>query len=106
MSKLFEEIPIGGMTLQNGFVRPATWEGLAHRDGSVTRKPIKMMIDVPMQKKIHDRVVKAKKAIEAMQKNTELMKVLRTIREGKGDKATVEVLCKEFDALEEKLLNL
>jgi len=50
MSKLFEEIPIGGMTLQNGFVRPATWEGLAHRDGSVTRKPIKMMIDVPMQK--------------------------------------------------------
>jgi len=41
-----------------------------------------------------------------MQKNTELMKVLRTIREGKGDKATVEVLCKEFDALEEKLLNL
>jgi len=38
MSELFEETSIAGMTLHNRFVRSATWEGLANRDGSVTHK--------------------------------------------------------------------
>lgn len=36
MSHLFEEAPIGGLILKNRFVRSATWEGLADRDGGVT----------------------------------------------------------------------
>jgi len=46
MSELFEETSIGGMTLRNRFVRSATWEGLANRDGSVTRKLMEMMVDL------------------------------------------------------------
>ena len=43
MSKLFEESSINGMSLKNRFVRAATWEGLATKEGEVTPKLIKMM---------------------------------------------------------------
>lgn len=32
--KLFESSSLGGITLKNRFVRSATWEGMAHEDGS------------------------------------------------------------------------
>lgn len=43
MSKLFEESIINGMSLKNRFVRAATWEGLATKEGEVTPKLIEMM---------------------------------------------------------------
>jgi 2,4-dienoyl-CoA reductase-like NADH-dependent reductase (Old Yellow Enzyme family) len=43
MAELFESVSINGMTLANRFVRSATWEGLASREGSVTPKLTKMM---------------------------------------------------------------
>ena len=43
MTKLFEHTLINGMSLSNRFVRSATWEGLADKDGSVTPKLIEMM---------------------------------------------------------------
>jgi 2,4-dienoyl-CoA reductase-like NADH-dependent reductase (Old Yellow Enzyme family) len=43
MSKLFEESSINGMTLKNRFVRAATWEGLATKEGEVTPKLIEVM---------------------------------------------------------------
>ena len=43
MSKLFEESSINGISLKNRFVRAATWEGLATKEGEVTPKLIKMM---------------------------------------------------------------
>jgi len=36
MAKLFEKISINNMKLENRFVRSATWEGLAEKDGGVT----------------------------------------------------------------------
>ncbi|MHB8092952.1 MAG: NADH:flavin oxidoreductase [Syntrophales bacterium] len=36
MSKIFEKIGINKMIIENRFVRSATWEGLAEKDGSVT----------------------------------------------------------------------
>ncbi|MCP4353055.1 MAG: NADH:flavin oxidoreductase [Desulfobacterales bacterium] len=38
MSKLFETTSINNMTLQNRFVRSATWEGMANDDGSGTTR--------------------------------------------------------------------
>jgi 2,4-dienoyl-CoA reductase-like NADH-dependent reductase (Old Yellow Enzyme family) len=38
MSKLFDRSVINGMELSNRFVRSATWEGMATKDGSVTPK--------------------------------------------------------------------
>jgi len=38
MTKLYETTEINGMSLHNRFVRSATWEGLAHENGSVTQK--------------------------------------------------------------------
>ncbi len=35
-SKLFEPSSLGTLTLKNRFVRSATWEGMAHEDGSCT----------------------------------------------------------------------
>jgi 2,4-dienoyl-CoA reductase-like NADH-dependent reductase (Old Yellow Enzyme family) len=46
MAELFEKVPINGMTLANRFVRSATWEGLADREGSVTPKLTKMMVEL------------------------------------------------------------
>jgi 2,4-dienoyl-CoA reductase-like NADH-dependent reductase (Old Yellow Enzyme family) len=43
MSKMFEETKINKMILKNRFVRSATWEGLADRDGGVTSKLIDYM---------------------------------------------------------------
>ena len=43
MSKLFAESSINGMSLKNRFVRAATWEGLATKEGEVTPKLVKMM---------------------------------------------------------------
>ena len=46
MAELFERVSINGMTLANRFVRSATWEGLASREGSVTPKLINMMVEL------------------------------------------------------------
>ncbi|MBU0944053.1 MAG: NADH:flavin oxidoreductase [Proteobacteria bacterium] len=43
MSKLFEESSINCMSLKNRFVRAATWEGLASREGEATPKLIALM---------------------------------------------------------------
>lgn len=46
MAELFEKVSINGLTLANRFVRSATWEGLADREGSVTPKLTKMMVEL------------------------------------------------------------
>jgi len=46
MAELFERVSINGMTLANRFVRSATWEGLADREGFVTPKLTKMMVEL------------------------------------------------------------
>jgi 2,4-dienoyl-CoA reductase-like NADH-dependent reductase (Old Yellow Enzyme family) len=46
MAELFEKVSINGMMLANRFVRSATWEGLADREGSVTPKLTKMMVEL------------------------------------------------------------
>jgi 2,4-dienoyl-CoA reductase-like NADH-dependent reductase (Old Yellow Enzyme family) len=46
MAELFECVSINGMTLANRFVRSATWEGLADREGSVTPRLTKMMVEL------------------------------------------------------------
>jgi 2,4-dienoyl-CoA reductase-like NADH-dependent reductase (Old Yellow Enzyme family) len=46
MAELFESASINGMTLANRFVRSATWEGLAGREGSVTPKLTRMMVEL------------------------------------------------------------
>jgi len=43
MKKLFEPSVINGMELANRFVRSATWEGMATKDGDVTPKLINTM---------------------------------------------------------------
>jgi len=44
MAELFEDTSISSMSLHNRFVRSATWEGLAERDGSVTPRLTEMMV--------------------------------------------------------------
>ena len=44
MAKMFEETRIGTMTLANRFVRSATWEGMAEKDGRVTPRLIDCMV--------------------------------------------------------------
>lgn len=44
MSMLFERTEINGMTLENRFVRSATWKGLAFEDGAVTTKLVEAMV--------------------------------------------------------------
>ena len=46
MAELFEHTSISSMSLPNRFVRSATWEGLADKDGSVTGRLIDMMIEL------------------------------------------------------------
>jgi len=46
MAELFGHMSIGSMSLPNRFVRSATWEGLADKDGSVTGRLIEMMIEL------------------------------------------------------------
>jgi 2,4-dienoyl-CoA reductase-like NADH-dependent reductase (Old Yellow Enzyme family) len=46
MAELFEQTSVGSMSLPNRFVRSATWEGLADKDGSATGKLIEMMIEL------------------------------------------------------------
>jgi 2,4-dienoyl-CoA reductase-like NADH-dependent reductase (Old Yellow Enzyme family) len=46
MAELFEKVSINGMTLANRFVRSAIWEGLADREGFVTPKLTKMMVEL------------------------------------------------------------
>ena len=46
MAELFERTAIRGMELANRFVRSATWEGLAAKDGSVTPRLTKMMVEL------------------------------------------------------------
>jgi 2,4-dienoyl-CoA reductase-like NADH-dependent reductase (Old Yellow Enzyme family) len=43
MAELFDHTSINGMSLPNRFVRSATWEGLADKDGSVTNKLIDLI---------------------------------------------------------------
>jgi 2,4-dienoyl-CoA reductase-like NADH-dependent reductase (Old Yellow Enzyme family) len=47
---LFERVSINGMTLANRFVRSATWEGLASREGAPTPKLTKMMVELARNK--------------------------------------------------------
>jgi 2,4-dienoyl-CoA reductase-like NADH-dependent reductase (Old Yellow Enzyme family) len=44
--ELFEETTINGMNLANRFVRSATWEGLANKEGSVTKRLSEMMVEL------------------------------------------------------------
>jgi 2,4-dienoyl-CoA reductase-like NADH-dependent reductase (Old Yellow Enzyme family) len=44
MAELFERTSISSMSLHNRFVRSATWEGLADRDGAVTPRLTEMMV--------------------------------------------------------------
>ena len=46
MAELFECTSINGMSLANRFVRSATWEGLADKDGAVTPRLIEMMVEL------------------------------------------------------------
>ena len=46
MAELFEGTAINGMRLANRFIRSATWEGLADRDGAVTPRLIEMMVEL------------------------------------------------------------
>lgn len=46
MAELFERTSIQGMNLANRFVRSATWEGLADKDGFVTHRLIEMMVEL------------------------------------------------------------
>ena len=46
MANLFETTTINAMTLENRFVRSATWEGLADDDGSVTRRLIDLSVSL------------------------------------------------------------
>ncbi|MGC8605480.1 MAG: NADH:flavin oxidoreductase, partial [Desulfomonilaceae bacterium] len=46
MNKLFEHSVINGMELSNRFVRSATWEGMAEKDGSVTPKLTKTLVEL------------------------------------------------------------
>src|SRR5512139_1059661 len=46
MAELFERTSINGMSLANRFVRSATWEGLADKNGSVTHRLIEMMVEL------------------------------------------------------------
>jgi len=46
MTELFECTSINGMSLANRFVRSATWEGLADKDGTVTLRLIEMMVEL------------------------------------------------------------
>jgi 2,4-dienoyl-CoA reductase-like NADH-dependent reductase (Old Yellow Enzyme family) len=46
MTELFECTSINGMGLANRFVRSATWEGLADKDGTVTLRLIEMMVEL------------------------------------------------------------
>jgi 2,4-dienoyl-CoA reductase-like NADH-dependent reductase (Old Yellow Enzyme family) len=46
MKHLFERTSISAMTLPNRFVRSATWEGLADKDGSVSPKLTEKMVEL------------------------------------------------------------
>ncbi|MDD2468965.1 MAG: NADH:flavin oxidoreductase, partial [Desulfobulbus sp.] len=46
MSKLFEESSINQMSIKNRFVRAATWEGLATKEGAVTAELMEMMVSL------------------------------------------------------------
>ncbi|MFI5330035.1 MAG: NADH:flavin oxidoreductase [Desulfobaccales bacterium] len=46
MAELFECTSINGMSLANRFIRSATWEGLADKDGAVTPRLIEMMVEL------------------------------------------------------------
>lgn len=46
MSELFEQTSIGNMSLPNRFIRSATWEGLADKNGFVTHRLTEMMVDL------------------------------------------------------------
>jgi 2,4-dienoyl-CoA reductase-like NADH-dependent reductase (Old Yellow Enzyme family) len=46
MKHLFERTSINGMSLPNRFVRSATWEGLANKDGSVRQKLTEKMVEL------------------------------------------------------------
>jgi 2,4-dienoyl-CoA reductase-like NADH-dependent reductase (Old Yellow Enzyme family) len=46
MSQLFESAAIGSMALRNRFVRSATWEAMAAKDGAVTPRLVDLIADL------------------------------------------------------------
>lgn len=46
MSKMFDSTEINGLVFSNRFVRSATWEGLASKDGKITPALIEAMVDL------------------------------------------------------------
>ncbi len=46
MAALFETVSINGMSLSNRFVRSATWEGLADKEGRATQRLTDMMAEL------------------------------------------------------------
>ncbi|MDP2644536.1 MAG: NADH:flavin oxidoreductase [Desulfobacterales bacterium] len=48
MATLFERTSIGTLTLENRFVRSATWEGMAKPDGACSKKLIDLMVQLAL----------------------------------------------------------
>ena len=46
MSVLFDETEINGMTIQNRFIRSATWEGLSSDQGRCSKELVKFTVDL------------------------------------------------------------
>ena len=46
MSKLFEKTHVKSLTIQNRFIRSATWEGMATKEGACTQKLTDLMVQL------------------------------------------------------------
>jgi 2,4-dienoyl-CoA reductase-like NADH-dependent reductase (Old Yellow Enzyme family) len=46
MSVLFDETEINGMTIQNRFIRSATWEGMSSDQGSCSKELVEFTVNL------------------------------------------------------------